>query len=248
LMFDAEAKLGRALWEVMDAVVAQGSLTTLVAFGAALGGEVEIAGERLERALSADLAPIRRPDGHVPAGLCYLALTATLIGDQAAGERLRTLLEPLRPYLIQAPPSLFFGNLPEWLIGRLELLAGRPETAVEELREAVEQADELNLVLTRAWARVDLASALHRCGATEEAQAALLDALRIRPRFPEALCTRGIALMQLRRREEALACFDQAIAILPDFVEALSSRATDSARGIEVSGPAQSMRMNSDAR
>jgi predicted TPR repeat methyltransferase len=50
--------------------------------------------------------------------------------------------------------------------------------------------------------------------------------LKIRPRFPEALCSRGIALMQLRRREEALACFDQAIALLPNFVEALSSRAT----------------------
>jgi len=193
LMFDAEAKLGRALWEVMDAVVAQGSLTTLVAFGAALGGEVEIAGERLERALSADLAPIRRPDGHVPAGLCYLALTATLIGDQAAGERLRTLLEPLRPYLIQAPPSLFFGNLPEWLIGRLELLAGRPETAVEELREAVEQADELNLVLTRAWARVDLASALHRCGATEEAQAALVEGEEMVARYGLGLVARCAA-------------------------------------------------------
>ncbi len=193
LMFDAEAKLGRALWEVMEAVVAQGSLTTLVAFGAALGGEDEIAGERLEKALSADLALIRRPDGHVPAGLCYLALTATQIGDQAAGERLRTLLEPLRPYLIQAPPSLFFGNLPEWLIGRLDLLAGRPEAAVEELREAVEQADELDLVLTRAWARVDLASALHRCGAAEEAQAALAEGEEIVARYGLGLVARCAA-------------------------------------------------------
>ena len=193
LMFDAEAKLGRALWEVMDAVVAQGSLTTLVAFGAALGGEDEIATERLEKALSDDLAPLRRPDGHVPAGLCYLAMAATQIGDQAAGERLRTLLEPLRPYLIQAPPSLFFGNLPEWLIGRLELLAGRPEAAVEELREAAGQADELDLVLTSAWARVDLASALHRCGAAEEAQAALAEGEEIAARYGLGLITRCAA-------------------------------------------------------
>jgi class 3 adenylate cyclase/ATP/maltotriose-dependent transcriptional regulator MalT len=193
LMFDAEAKLGRALWEVMDAVVAQGSLTALVGFGAAFDDDHGTAGEQLEKALSADLAPIRRPDGHVPAGLCYLALTATQIGDQAAGERLRTLLEPLRPYLIQAPPSLFFGNLPEWLIGRLELLAGRPEAAVEELREAVEQADELDLVLTRAWARVDLASALHRCGATEKAQAALAEGEELVARYGLGLVARCAA-------------------------------------------------------
>lgn len=193
LMFDGEAKLGRALWEVMDAVVAQGSLTTLVAFGAALDGDHETAGELLEKALSADLAPIRRPDGHVPAGLCYLAMTAAHIGDQAAGERLRTLLEPLRPYLIQAPPSLFFGNLPEWLIGRLDLLAGRPEAAVEELREAVEQADKLGLVLTRAWARVDLATALHRCGAAEGAQAALAEGEEMAARYGLGLVERCAA-------------------------------------------------------
>ncbi len=190
LMFDAETKTSRSLWEVMEAVVAQGSLTALAAFGAAFDDDHETAGERLEKALSADLAPIRRPDGHVPAGLCFLAFTATEIGDRAAGERLRALLEPLRPYLIQAPPSLVFGNPPEWIIGRLEILAGRPETAVAELRNAVEQADELDLVLARAWARVDLASALHRCGAGEEAEAALAEGEALVARYGLGLVAR----------------------------------------------------------
>jgi class 3 adenylate cyclase len=193
LMFDAETKLSRALWEAMETVVAQGSLTALVAFAAALDGDDETAGELLTDMLSDDLAPLRRPDGHVPAGLCMLGLVATMVGDRAAGERLRALLEPLRPYLIQAPPSLFFGNLPEWILGRLELLAGNPEAAVEELREAVGQADELDLVLARAWARVDLAGALHRCGAAEEARAALAEGEELVARYGLGLVARCAA-------------------------------------------------------
>jgi hypothetical protein len=88
---------------------------------------------------------MRRPDLHLPAAIGVLALTATLIGDRAAGARLRDLLEPMRPFLIQAAPAVTHGHLPEWHIGRLELLAGRPEAAVEELRRAVGQTDKLDL-------------------------------------------------------------------------------------------------------
>ena len=38
--------------------------------------------------------------------LCLLALAATLAGDRPAGERLRPLLEPLRPYLMQGAPAV----------------------------------------------------------------------------------------------------------------------------------------------
>ncbi len=160
-IFGGEATTARTVFEAMDAVAQQGFVTAGAAVAPALEGDHETGGERLASMLADDLASMRRPDGHVPFVLCLLAFTATLVGDRTAGERLRRLLEPLRPYLIQAAPSVYLGNLPEWHIGRLELLAGRPEAAVEELREAVGQADELDLVWLSAWARVDLARALH---------------------------------------------------------------------------------------
>ncbi|HET7052334.1 MAG TPA: AAA family ATPase [Solirubrobacterales bacterium] len=190
LFFDAETKTSRAVLEAMEAVVAQGFVRAVATLAAAIDGDSEAAERRLRSYLSTDLAAIRQPDAHLPASLCALAWAASIVGDQAAGERLRPLLEPLRPYLIQAPPSLFFGSLPEWHIGRLELLAGRPEAAVEGLREAVEQADELELALVRAWARVDLAGALHRCGAVEEARAALAEGEEIAARFGLGLVAR----------------------------------------------------------
>ena len=189
-MFDAETSTSRAVYETMDAVVAQGFLTAVAAFAAVLDGDYETAGKRLRTMLSDELASIRRPDVQLPGSLSLLVLIATTVGDRTAGEQLRPLLEPLRPYLIQAPPTLFFGHLPEWLIGRLELLAGRPEAAVEELREAVEQADKLGLALTRAWARVDLAQALHRSGAAEEARTTLVEGEEIAARCGLGLVAR----------------------------------------------------------
>ena len=79
------------------------------------------------------------------------------------------LLEPLRLTLTQAVPMLDFGQLPEWLIGRLQTVLGRHDEAVRELRRAVELADELELAWARAWIRVDLAVALHRRGGPEDA-------------------------------------------------------------------------------
>jgi hypothetical protein len=126
----------------------------------------------------AHLAPLRRPDVHVPSALCLLTIAATLAEDRAAGGRLRPLMEALRPYLLQAVPCIFFGQIAEWHIGRLELLAGRPDAAVGELRAAVARADALNLAWLTGLARVDLATALHRRagpGDPEEARAALAE-------------------------------------------------------------------------
>ncbi len=175
-LYDDETGRSRSVYEAMDAVAPTGHTSATAALGAATDGDHEVAASRLTSMLSADLTPLRRPDGHVPSVVCVLALTATLVGDRAAGARLRELLEPLRPYLIQPAPAVSFGHLPEWHIGRLELLAGRPEAAVEELREAVGQADELDLPWLSGWVRVDLAIALHRRqgpGDPEEARAVL---------------------------------------------------------------------------
>ena len=88
-----------------------------------------------------DCAPLRGPDGYFPMGLWALAYTATHLGDREAGARLRPLFEPMRSRIISATPSVGFGHLPEWHIGRLELLADRPGQAVEELRAAVARAE-----------------------------------------------------------------------------------------------------------
>ncbi len=190
LMFDAETESSRTVYEAVSAGVSQGYLLAALVFGTALDGDHEAAREGLTSVLGADLAMIRRPDAHLPASLSLLALTATIVGDRVSGEQLRRLLEPLRPYLIQAPPSLFFGSLPAWCIGRLELLAGRPEAAVEELREAVKRADELELAMVRSWARVDLARALHHRGSAEEARAALAEGEEFAARYGFGLISR----------------------------------------------------------
>ncbi len=75
-------------------------------------------------------------------------------------------------------PAIYFGYIAEWHIGRLEMLAGSPDTAVGELRAAVARADALGLTWLRGWARIDLALALHRShtrGGGDEARAALAE-------------------------------------------------------------------------
>jgi hypothetical protein len=51
-------------------------------------------------------------------------------------------------------------QLPASLIGRLELTAGRPEAAADELCAAVARADAIELLWMRGWARIDLAVAM----------------------------------------------------------------------------------------
>jgi hypothetical protein len=159
----------------LEEVAPRGFSSAIAAVATAADGDFETARRGLWALLGDgdDLEALRRPDGHMPAAVCVLALTASIIGDREAATRLRPLLEPFRSILVQAPPSLSFGYLPEWHIGRLELLAERPDAAVEELRPAVERADELEMAWASAWIRVDLAIALHRRdGPADRAEAA----------------------------------------------------------------------------
>jgi class 3 adenylate cyclase len=186
LFYDGETSTGRNVYEAMEAAGPSGLVSALATFAAAIDGDHDTARRRLASQLTADLAPLRRADIHVPAVLCLLSIAATHAGDQSAGERLRPLLEPLRPYLIQAAPGVAFGHIAEWHIGRLELLAGRPEAAVGELRAAVARADALGLVSLTGWTRVDLAIALHRRNGPEdreEARAVLAEGEALAERY-----------------------------------------------------------------
>ena len=159
--------------EAGQAVATRGFGNAFSVLTAALDGDLEIAQERLTEVLGNGLESLRRPDLHVPAGVCALAFVAAEVEDRAAAKKLREMLEPLRPYLPQAAPWISFGNLPEWHIGRLELVLGRPEAAVVELRRAVEQADQLGLEWLIGSTRVDLAAALHGRGKEGDADEAL---------------------------------------------------------------------------
>jgi class 3 adenylate cyclase len=173
LMYDAETTVARAAFEAANEVLKGGLNSSIATTAAAFDGDRNAVEERTERLLVEGLEPLRRPDLHLPFAVCYLALGATLVGDRVAAGRLRPLLEPLRPYLIAPVPFVGFGYPPEWHIGRIELLLGRPEAAVGELRRAVAQSDELGLPWSGSWARADLAVALHRQGDSAEARSVL---------------------------------------------------------------------------
>jgi hypothetical protein len=185
--------MSRSVYEAMERVLPRGLISAFIAFAAAMEGDFETARRRLRALQADDLEPLRRPDGHMPAALWALAFTATLIGDREAGARLRPLLEPMRPYVISPAPALVFGQLPEWHIGRLELLAGRPGVAVEELRAAVARADACEIVWAGGLARADLATALHRHGDADEAAAVLSEAESIAERYGVGWAIRGAA-------------------------------------------------------
>jgi class 3 adenylate cyclase len=162
--YDGNTELSRTVYEASDRVTPRGYTTAAAAFAIAFDGDLEEARRRIWKVLGEgdDLEGLRRPDGHMPATICTLAFTAGKVGDLEAAARLRPLLEPLRSCVLVASPSLGFGFLPEWCIGRLELLAGRYDDAVEELRPTATKADELGMPWAAAWIRVDLARALHR--------------------------------------------------------------------------------------
>ena len=185
-IYDGETATGHAVYAAMEAAGPSGLVSAIATFAAAVDGDHDSARRRMASQLTGDLAPLRRPDIHIPAVLCLLASAATLTEDRVAGERLRPLLEPLRPYLIQGAPAVTFGAIAERHIGRLELLAGRPEAAVGELRTAVARADALELVWLTGWARLDLATALHRrdnLGDADEARIVLADGEAIAERY-----------------------------------------------------------------
>jgi class 3 adenylate cyclase/tetratricopeptide (TPR) repeat protein len=181
--FDGEVAMSRSVYEAMERVLPRGLITTFVALAAAMEGDLETARRTMRALLTDDLESLRRPDGHMPTALWALALTATLVGDREAGARLRPLFEPLRPYVISPAPALGFGQLSEWHIGRLELLADRPGAAVPELRAAVERADANEIVTAAGLARADLAVALHRQGDVDGAAEALGEAESLAERY-----------------------------------------------------------------
>jgi hypothetical protein len=147
--------------------------------------------------LADDLEPLRHPDGYFAMGLWALAYTATHLGDREAGAILRPLFEPMRSHIMGPVPTVGFGHLPEWHIGRLELLADRPGAAIGELRTAAARAAALEIVWAEALAKVDLARALHRNGDPDGAAAALFEG--------EALAQRYSVGWAIRRAAEARA-------------------------------------------
>ncbi len=175
-IYGGDTVMSGLLAEAMRAELPGGALSVGLLSMASAGRDVEATRRELRAEFARDLEGLRNPDGHWPVGLCWLAHAAIQSGDREAGERVRPLLEPLRSRLCSSTPVIGFGQLPEWYIGGLELLAGRLDEAVAELRGAVARADELELVWVSAWSRVDLATALHRNGDTEGAESVLAEA------------------------------------------------------------------------
>lgn len=181
-IYDAESARSRLVFEAIGTETPSGAVWAAKLSVEAADGDVETARNELRSVLARDLEQMRRPDLHRPIAICWLCHAAVETGDREAGARLRPLLEPMRSRLVQAAPLLGFGQLPEWCIGRLELLADRPDAAVKELRVAVARAVDLELVWASAWIHVDLAVALHRSGDTEQARGILSEAESIAAR------------------------------------------------------------------
>jgi protein O-GlcNAc transferase len=76
----------------------------------------------------------------------------------------------------------------------------------------------------QADATYNYANALQRLGQFELAVAHYDRALKLRPKWPEALMNRGVALQALNRPDDALASYERALAIRPTFALALSNR------------------------
>ncbi len=172
LFYEDDPATAAAVCDSVVALAPWGLMSALGTWAHALNDEAEIAQRRLRALVTDDLEPLRRPDIHVPPALTVLAQAAVLVGDHEVGSRLRPLLEPMRPHLMVAVPVLVNAWVPQHVIGQLELLAGRPDAAVDELVMAIERADAAGIVVMSSWARIDLAAALHRArGRAARAQA-----------------------------------------------------------------------------
>lgn len=202
-VYDGETAPTRTVFEAFQRVNPTGFTPAFIAFAAALEGDEETGRKGLWTLLADDCEPLRGPDGYFPMGLWALAYTATHLGDREAGARLRPLFEPLRSRVISAVPTVGFGHLPEWHIGRLELLAERCEPAIEELQTAVARAEQLEIVWAEALARVDLARAFHRSGDSQSAAAALAEGEAVAQRYSVgwALRTAAEARVEIEGRE-----------------------------------------------
>jgi eukaryotic-like serine/threonine-protein kinase len=223
-IYDAESSKARIAFEAMDAVAPRGWTKACASWAAAMDGDLETARERMWSLLGEDLEPLRRPDGHLPAAVAILIYTAVEAGDREAGERLRVLSEPLRPYVVQAAPAVAFGLVSELLFGRLALLAGRPEAAIEELRKGLVRADACEIVWTGAWIRVDLALALFRVGELAEAEKMLAEGEELAARHGIGLVVRYAARARAEMDGRDLPEGAKTLSRRPRPIRALTSR------------------------
>lgn len=206
-VFDGVTANSRVAYEATQRAMPRGFIDAFVAFAAALEGDHGYAREAMREMTNDGLERVRQPDGFVPMALWALAFTAAHIGDREMGERLRPLLEPLRGRIIAPVPTVGFGHLGEWHVGRLELLAGRLDAAIISLRTTVETLDECEIAWAQGHARVDLALALHRRGDVAEAAVQLAAG--------EAIGRRHGVGWTLRAVEEARAEFEGRAPALP---------------------------------
>jgi class 3 adenylate cyclase len=169
--YGGDVETAHLVYEAMGRVLPRGLVIASAAATNVARGDLERGRRQLWSLLpdDGDLEPLRRPDAHMPSTLCLMARAAGELDDREAAERLLPLLEPLRRTVAQAVPMLDFGQLPEWHIGRLQIVIGDLDEAVAELRHAVELADETEMAWARAWVRIDLATALHRRAAAADA-------------------------------------------------------------------------------
>ena len=140
-----------------------------------MDGDLETARRSCGPCSTDDLEPLRRPDGHMPPAFGLCSLTAALVGDREAGARLRPLLEPLRRLRdLPPPPRSASVSCPSGYIGRLELLAGRPDAAVPSCAPRSSGPTSNEIVWAGGLVTGRLARALHR-RATPTERAASLD-------------------------------------------------------------------------
>jgi class 3 adenylate cyclase/tetratricopeptide (TPR) repeat protein len=191
-IYDGDTEIPRQVFEAISQGLPRGVMRATVVSMQAHDGQLDAARHSLQSLLENDLEEVRRPDGHLPAAACLLADAAAVLGDREAGARLRPLFEAGRGLLAQAAPLVFGGSVPEFLIGRLELLAGRPDAAVAELRTAIARADQLEIVWISAWYRVELARALHENSQRDEALAVLCESETLAARHGVGLAS-GLA-------------------------------------------------------
>jgi tetratricopeptide (TPR) repeat protein len=175
-IYDDQISTSLAATESMGAATPWGMISAYATWWLALNGEHDAARDRLAELCAAEFETIRRPDIQFPTGLALLALAAAIVGDRETGNRLRPLLEPSRQYMLNGAPALFGGFLAVHALGRLALLAGDLDAAIDDLQTAVEWSDSVGSRVNSSWTRIDLAGAQHqrgdRAGAIETLAAA----------------------------------------------------------------------------
>ena len=105
------------------------------------------------------------------------------------------------------------------LLGVLGLQAGRTESGVELIANAIKQNPN-------SWgAHNNLGNGLRELGRLDAALASYDRAIALRPDYAEAHNSRGVVLQELKRFAEAHTSFDAAIAFKQDYAEAYNNRA-----------------------